>query len=382
VHALFAPLLLALLGIAALAVDLGMVTATQARMQVAADVAAVEGLRWQHASAALSESERRQHAREPVAWLLRGVPMGAGAIDDQHEPWLPAPNAANDAAGDLVAGQAYVGDPTGASVDAAEGLWVRPAAGAESPRDAFPAFEARLRRVTAAEPSGTTVPGVRNVAPPVPTFFLVGPHSAVRVSDPASARGWPVRARAVAQGRPALVVGNRIPGTGLPGLADVAVTRAAWSALGAAGGSAIVEVAPAGELLQAGAPFGWRIGTRDERGAEGLAVGDLIPRATGAALQGAPPDDPDIVPVYDAESDHVLGFGWASLEETPPAAPGGARRWLVTKRASALAERNASASFARPGGLAGAQPGTLQQIAAFARGDGDAEPVLAPALAW
>lgn len=267
---MFAMIVFALMGIAAVAIDLGLASLTQVQMQTAVDTAALEGvqLRDFHEYRHLSNKYRRPRAAELVRMVFdddmhptggivpgeEGAPglppddedrgnFGAGPIvtltqTPGMEPGIssllgttPAvyddpdiqPNLANQKDGDLVSGR-FEPDPDLGSIefDDYSRTDYEHAGDLLEARKAL-AFLVRMRR---SNDPGDMQAGVATSAPTLP--FLFGTASTVQSADGGSydprVDGITVRATAIAAARPALAVGphpidedgNRIPSRAWP----------------------------------------------------------------------------------------------------------------------------------------------------------------------
>lgn len=315
-------LVFGVLGLAAAVVDLGLARATQASMQNAADVAAVEGLRLRDdvpgdpvgADVARRLAASRAAARvfdedgelgtENVDLLLslgpsRELVGGVGALNagaqivvgDALLPALEA-NEPNLPHGDLVAGT-HLGGP---SAETAE--YLRDDFAVVPPEDAptASAFLARLRRTH--DPLGLdAVAGVSSSAPGLPYVF--GQGSGIVASDTYDPRrdGITVRATAIADARAALRCGPAQ--LGAPGLLEVGVALgeslvlaldvASWNDTACLGEVFVARVASSGQVraLSPGSPCDGttigRVATLDAS----LAVGDVGPAGGVATSPGA-----------------------------------------------------------------------------------------------
>lgn len=269
-------------GLAAVTVDLGLARATQASMQNAADVAALEGLRLRDdvpgdplaADAARRRAASRAAARvydddavlatENTQVFLSAGPSveltgGTGALNASAQIALGAPylpdlqtNDANAPHGDLVAGF-FVGGP---ALEAAD--YLRNDFAVVDPDDApgAGAFLARLRRTH--DPLGLdAVDGVSSSAPGLPYVFGQGSTISAAGADYDPRRdGITVRATAIADARRALRCGPALGG--LPGLLPVGVAGGneqvlaldltAWDDTTCLGGTFGVSIASVGTV--------------------------------------------------------------------------------------------------------------------------------------
>ncbi len=236
----FAVLVAVLLGIAALASDLGLIRATQASMQNAADAGALEGARW---TDAIDDNPRRQLAKDAIRrtydldakvhiegatdeYFSEATGLGAGPVVQtfaaggihgagglapasigQYKP-NPQPNSSNEQHGDLVAGDYAAG--VDASLEFSDYTRTDFAPVAASASQGARSFLARLRRTHDAE-GLDAIPGVSNNGGGVPILFGLGPLTLPNTGAAYDVRrdGVTVRATAIAESRPALHVGAR-----------------------------------------------------------------------------------------------------------------------------------------------------------------------------
>jgi len=236
----FAVLVAVLLGIAALASDLGLIRATQASMQNAADAGALEGARW---TDAIDDNPRRQLAKDAIKrtydldakvhvegatdeYFTEARGLGAGPVVQtfaaggihgagglapasigQYKP-NPQPNSENVQHGDLVAGVFDTEADTSLEYGNYSRTDFEPVAAGES--QGARSFLARLRRTH--NPQGLdAIPGVSNTGGGVPILFGLGPLTLPNTGAAYDVRrdGVTVRATAIAQAQPALQVGPR-----------------------------------------------------------------------------------------------------------------------------------------------------------------------------
>jgi hypothetical protein len=268
----FAMLMFALMGLAALVIDIGFARLTQRQMQTAVDSAAVEGLRFRDdpgVPEADRDESRRQRASDMVAMIFdddldpdngddgafdRGGQFGAGPVVDfsggAGDPILNASqlmtipatpvykptiqwNAGNETHGDLVAGN-FLEDQATPDDE------VEHDENADYVRSDFDltedsAFLARLRRTN-------DFRGLDNIAeesssgPPVP--YLFGRGSLLAFRDPTVTysprhHGMTVRATGIADARPVRSVGmpDETVTPQLQGLSRFALTLEYWKTL-------------------------------------------------------------------------------------------------------------------------------------------------------
>jgi hypothetical protein len=353
VQALYALFFFALFGVAAWNVDLGLVSATQTRMQAAADASATMGLALEvePASDASQQMARRARVREVSGRVLAaGVVPGRtpdGVPAAEIDALLPASNLENDPNGDLH----------------------------HFAHDGAPAFRTSLRRISVDADPDAHRPGVRNAGAPLPLLFAAG--SNLRFDAPGAPRsnGFAVGAAAIATARAAREVGHRIEAeTGIiAGVTDFAVDVELWSRLAVGVAAEVRE--RGGTLFGIGtlAPGrGIRFGTI----AGAARVGDRVPDPVPGGLTTI---EDGFVPVYDSSSLRIVGFGRTSV-----AFDASTGRYRIAKAARSIAARNASAASTAP--LEVAPPEWLALSEAFARngpigsGPEPAEPLLAIAL--
>jgi hypothetical protein len=236
----FSVLVAVLLGIAALASDLGLIRATQASMQNAADAGALEGARW---TDAIADDPRRQFAKDAIKrtydldakvnvdsgadeYFTEARGLGAGPVVQvfatggvhgagglapssigQYKP-NPQPNSENAQHGDLVAG--VFDDEADASLEFGNYSRTDFAPVSASESQGARSFLARLRRTH--NPQGLdAIPGVSNTGGGVPILFGLGPLTLPNTGAAYDVRrdGVTVRATAIAEAQPALQVGPR-----------------------------------------------------------------------------------------------------------------------------------------------------------------------------
>ncbi len=211
----FAMLMFALMGLAALVIDVGFARLTQRQMQTAVDSAAVEGLR---GKGTRSGADRQKAAREIAGWHF----------DDDLDA------AFDDGAFDTGSGQFGAGpvvDFTGGAGDpalvASQTMSVDPASPVYKPEfmDGTPSasgFQVAMLR------GGTGIPDadVYSVGPSLPYLFARGSM----INRQLIQDGITVRATGVADTRPATAVGVDTPGVAA-GAQRFALREATWSLL-------------------------------------------------------------------------------------------------------------------------------------------------------
>lgn len=260
-------LVFALMGLAALVIDLGLVRLAQRQMQTAADLAALESLR-ERDQPAVPPSQRESHRRRLAADLVTllfdddlqpgpdALGLGAGmqlplepsvygdpSLDasrllrvDAAAPYKPALELnypQNAQHGDLVAGSYVPSQAPTEAPDYARADFV-PAAGDDERLQQAPAMLARLRRTN--DLLGLDrQSGVSSAGPALPVLF--GRGGLVPATAPGGGYSWrhhgfTVRATAIAQLVPALSVGAAAPAPQVPAAAPFALVGSRWDALG------------------------------------------------------------------------------------------------------------------------------------------------------
>lgn len=357
-------LVFALLGVAALVVDMGYVRISQVQMQSGVDTAALEGLRGRDA---LGEAGRRDEASlfgartyldpagerlvgaGPELTLTGGVTAANGSqllsvsADPVYRPALE-PNVANVAHGDMVSGT-FTPGANGTETNAYARDDFNPA-GAN-------AFLVRMRRTDGRNaldaPDGATVSTGRSL----PLLFGLG--TTLQRPDGADYdvrfNGITVRATAIADGRPARRIASGLA-------APFGLTRDFWSTM-PEGATLVVDLDAAGVLRSGLDIIGLFTATPLSR----------LGQAVTAAGAGGAAAGPFYVPVYEdiAGTVRVIGFGYAT-------ALSGAGTLQLTRSRNRMANTGASVHVAE--GFAGV-PDLAQILAANNSLDG---PLLAPAL--
>lgn len=354
----FAMLMFGILAIAALVIDVGIAIVTRRQMQIAADTAALTGLRYRDELPAfpLEEVEgcdcedssqmdiaRRKLASLTVSYLFDDDfdlsdddwPFGAGPIinlsedttgqsasqtisiperriDRTYKPRLRC-NCANETHGDLVAGRFEPNPafdppvPDNPRIDE-DADYDHRVFVPDSDRKAS-VFLARLRRTTgpgrATDPPGLDdSEGVSSSSPALPYLFGRG-----TMLDPvAKSRGIAVRASAIADARRVMAVGPpiRIQGLNVPGIAPFGLDGAFWKDH-EAGTPVSARVQANGLITIGSAPVG-RIMMLTVLSGEVSASDDSIALASTA---GFPPSVPFKVRI-DAELLYVMAGGGTS----------------------------------------------------------------------
>ncbi len=420
--------MLALMGLASLVVDLGIVRASQMSQQLAADVAALEGLRQRDAipddpnvgpdegrRVAASEfaelvfDEDMDLGTENVAYQLGAGPVLSTGVESSElpeggmlaggAPFVPVlqTNAATNAVhGDLVAGSYTAVDPLNpgnpswhVELENYNRFDFAVAAAADSLT--APSFLARVRRTN--DTLLDAQDGVSSTGPTIPLLFGLGAAlSADEGYDPRR-DGFTVRATSIASARPAVAVG--VGRAGIPGLSAVgtdgnlpgvdrvlAIVDESWRLDLPIGGLFRIRVGNDGSV--SGDPLG---STPTVQGAAvaatgWLRVGELVSAevAPGSVvLNSLLPEVGGIraVAIVSAlgfgANTRVLGFGSVRIDQTfIELEPGGERTLILAgeKIPSRVAVENASAV-----------PGLAVQIASLLPDSPERQLLLAPVLA-
>jgi Flp pilus assembly protein TadG len=247
---LFVMIVFGLMGLAALVIDMGFARLAQRQMQTAVDSAALEGLRWQAASATdPSVPDPRQQASQVVADLFTdyvdsgaAVQYGAGPVVNFTGGVGPADMAAgqtivipnppvyqpkradgtpglelnpsNAAAGDMVAGTYNPGQPSAEADDYARADFTPATSGSSTGN----AFLVRMRRTNNTNGLDQE-PGVSSGGPTLPLLFGRGSLMARSGGNGqlSVASGITVRATAIAGAGTARTVGRPNAAASLPG---------------------------------------------------------------------------------------------------------------------------------------------------------------------
>jgi len=331
----------ALLGVAALVIDLGFARLTQQQMQSAADSAAIEGVRNRDPD---SGEPDRQFAADLVSIAFdndldpaNGDPRDFGAG--------PVFQLSGGIGGDLYASQqlSLAGNPTARVYkpqlarnadnnephgDIVRGTFIPGQFVDESPvygrSDFTPATDGdsllvRLRR-TSDFAGLDNVPGVSTSGPTLPFLFGRGTLISSDPNGPYNPRrdGITVRATAIAQAVPAKTVGPVNVANTVQGITPFALRRADWVALGAA--AVPLTVGTGGSVALAnGTVVGQSIDST-----KGLTVGQRVDDRIATALPASFVTDPALfvmVPLYDNDLTPtgvrwVVGFGLVKITGT------------------------------------------------------------------
>jgi hypothetical protein len=221
----FAMLMFALMGLAALVIDIGFARLTQRQMQTAVDSAALEGLRGEEV---LPYSERQDAAREIASWHFDDdldTASDDGAFDTGSGQFGAGPNV--DFAGgagelSLVASQTMSVDPDNPVYEPTF------TDGTSLPIG----FQVAMRR------GGTGIPeaDVYSVGPALPYLFARGSM----INRQLVQNGITVRATGVADARPATAAGVDSPGV-VTGAQRFALRAATWASLPANDGDPMTD---------------------------------------------------------------------------------------------------------------------------------------------
>lgn len=404
-----AVLIFALMGIAALTIDLGMGVVTRLAMQSSADSAALEGLRLRDRDiddAGMSPEDRDLARRLSVQalvqvhfdddFLLTGDAMnfGAGPVWASsgglgsanaaetvtpgtpfvYKPLLQTNHLDNFAHGDMVAGQfnpanAIPIPPANERFDGTSSFvrddFTAAAAGGAA---AAPAFLVRLRR-SRDQYGVENQAGVSSAGPALPFLFARG--GTMQGGDPAAGYsprhdGFNVRSSSIALARRATAVGLPWPPSGptvsVEGVAPFALSRTFWDSL-AVDAPRGVSVQADGTILDGGAAIG-RVALDIHN------IGQIVTLTNPTT--GAAPEN-SYVPIFESigGADRVIGFGAISAIGSLPGTV------ELTKRPSRVAAANASANFL--GTLPRLDTGIWPLI--FSAHNAFSEPLLAGALA-
>ncbi len=270
---MFAMMLFALMGLAALVIDMGFARLAQREMQTAVDSSALEGLRWQTAS----PSDAREQASQMVANQFTGyvdssggtVQYGAGPVvnfsggvgpaelaagqnmspgsPSVYQPVAPSTgtpglelNTSNETEGDMVTGTYNPGQPS-AEADNYTRADFTPSSGSSASN----AFLVRMRRTNNIY-GFDQEPGISSGGPTLP--FLFGRGSMMARSGSGSqlsvASGITVRATAIAGPQPAKSVGPLYSNssgtlTAVAQLAPFAIRSDLWAELSGGTGTTV-----------------------------------------------------------------------------------------------------------------------------------------------
>ena len=351
--------ILMLLGIAALAIDMGYVRLTQSLMQNAADTAALEGLRQREAG----EPTRRASAKDmldrafvdPAGQRQMGagpdIPMDAPADEFNANQkyqlgaspfFIPAVqfNPNNCVNGDMVAGGYAAGADHSEGGDYSR-LDYAPVVNGDCTNPADPAllasaraFLVRLRRTI--DPGGTYDPGALDNQPNISSSgstlpMMFGRANVLESIGPHNPRhhGFAVRATAIANAANALQAGPA--GYGRLGLSRFAIDKACWISL--LGG---VKFTPNGAFGQLDGDVCGVASAHYIDTAQVIAIGDPPPNIIAAPVTPGG----SYVPIVDSALGMVVGFGYATVATVPGA-------FTVTPIPNQIASGNASAILHR-----------------------------------
>lgn len=340
----FALFSLVMLGLLGLVVDLGLAMLTQKQMQVAADAAALEGLRGYDASDPATDSTGRQSAQDVVRWIFDDdfdpdngsihrfgagpdfnvVFPNPGGLTVQIQPsgfYRPTPqlNPDDEPHGDMVRNYFHQTE------DGSEDQDYQRADFTDTPNaSAQKAFLVRLRR-TKTQTGAATNPldeqaDVSSSGNSLPLLFsraAMIPHD-----HPLRTRGIPVRATAIAEGHPAVTVGVVDTANNVTGVMPFAVSMQEWNTLQIG----VATKRPAFRLAEEGP----------------VAVGHFVTEDTPQPLEDS--NNQRYLPIYETfnEGKRVIGFGYARamVDESGEV--------TITKENPIVARKNASAVLTIP----------------------------------
>jgi Flp pilus assembly protein TadG len=317
-----------LICMAALFVDMGIVALTHQKMQDAADVAALEGLRWRDTSATTANPDcdagsSNDQLRRCAAADIAATALASGAgpqIDFTDEglggglaasqtynfagsgAYVPGPlqtNFGNDPGGDMVSGTVPAtpnvcpGAPGPALSENSD--YCR----TDFTPDSSPAaasFLVRLRR-TAETPVG----GVSSIGPPVP--FMFGRATLIPAEtqngQPFHGAGVNLRAAAIAGASPVMQVGWPHPDLDppVPGATSFSLNKACW------------------DLIQPGEEVdvsGLCQGTVPLVAPPQRQVGAVVDPNQGGSVSDTPPGG-GYLPIFDPDANRVIGFAFVRI---------------------------------------------------------------------
>jgi len=434
-------LLMALMGMAALVIDMGLARLTARQMETAAAGAALEGLRGRDREEIADETRdlaRRQAASDHIAMLFdddlrpesgdlrpfgagpefaltggagdvrvggsRKIEIGATPVykprrsDDTLGLELNEGNAAH---GDMVAGEYHA-----AQSHSEDGSYARADFTPSEADDEVPggAFLVRLRRAYDDDGLGLdSDPGVSSNGPPIP--FLFGQGAMLPAADPVARysprhHGITVRATAIADAKRAKSVGAAIAERNIAGGLPFVIFQSSWEGNDQVESrfppdtAVTITVQPSGELTvgrtvigyvteSTGASQAWQLGMQagsveaDSFSPAGFVTG-LVASLPAVAPRGYAP----LIPGPNENSaipDRVIGFGYAG-----DIAPVNGRddQFTLTRRGNRIAYRNASAVLtARLDDVFSDDSPTDPELTELlSRHQAIARPLLAPAL--
>ncbi len=329
--------LVAMLGMAALVIDLGMARLAGRQMQAAVESAAIEGIRWRDDPAL--PPEERERAWRQRASRRAGEHFDDNLLADESDPL-------NFGAGSVLELQGGAGDPS----LAASQLLVVPALPVYKPRraDDQPGLETNADNLAhgdivagdyadgpsaeatdysrddfdpaSADPAAVLVrmrrtndfagldrqPGVSSAGPSLPLLF--GRATFLAPADPGAGysvrhHGFTVRRTSIAEARPAVHVGPSI--TDLPGqgVVPLTLTRGTWDALAPQMGTSVpVDGVQAGIVEAAPTSIGMAVNPVAGTVAAGEGFLPILDAVATSSQPGA------------ATIQRVIGFGWARFE--------------------------------------------------------------------
>lgn len=344
---LVAMLLFGLMALAALTVDIGLARFTQSKMQVAADLAVLEGMRRSPSEASdlvrglYRDDDDAEDARKAERTVLledglSDLNASARMTFGRFVPDLQLNEDDNEDHGDFVRGTfRYVDPDTNERVRHAEGPDYR--------RDDFgrnalgTALLARLRRTPVGLNSLDRDDPISSSGDPLP--FLFGMGTMIRGADPDDPavysprhHGLTVRATAIADLRPVLVVGAPVPAAphDRPRATRIALELAAWEALDPT--SSLIVDPMTGRVSTGAVEVGWSLPEPRRAVHVGTALRPSQPPTEALG-------DERWLPLYEqlpGLGERVVAFAHASLSGT-------ALSIELTKLPGGLAGTNASA---------------------------------------
>jgi len=352
----FAMILFGLMALAALVIDIGFARLTQRQMQVAADSAAVEGLR---GDGVLDDAERREAARDFAHWHFDDDLDASGTYPADDDGAFDG-GSGQFGAGPMVQFSGAAGDPSLAAsqlmeVDPANPVYKPEAVdGVESDSGVF---RVALRRGADDTPAADLVAD----GPAVPYLFARGSL----LNRELIADGITVRATSQAVSAPAFSIGLADDTITPPllGLIPAAIELDYWNQLTT--DSADSQPITGGEIAAGGRFF-----TMDAADSMPLSVGRELPAA-------APPTDnvyAGYVPIYAnltaTSTSRVVGYGEVVVEVT-----GGGTMASITRQSGRVGAENVSAVRCYPLSISAAEAAEVLSLMTEV-----GEALLAPAL--
>ncbi|GIW98527.1 MAG: hypothetical protein KatS3mg111_1860 [Pirellulaceae bacterium] len=352
----FAMMLFGIMALAALVIDIGFARLAQQQLRIAADSAAVEGLRGE---GIIDYDDRREAARSFVHWHFDDDLDSTGTYPADDD------GAFDDGSGQFGAGPLvqFSGGAGDASLVASQLMEIdrgspvyKPQVG-DGPPSASGSFRVALRRGATDAPDGDLYAN----GPSVPYLFARGSlihRQLIQV-------GMTVRATAEARSTPALSIGMPqeaiVPP--LTGLLPLAVELQFWNSLTT--GAADIQAVAAGQIGTAGRFFALA-------GAETMPV--TIGRQIPAAASPADGTYVGYVPIYanltTSGTPRVVAYGWVQVVVN-----GGGTTTSITRQPSHVGGENVSAVRCYPVSLTAAEAAELVALIPQVE-----EPLLAPCI--